>query len=216
MRACQPHSHTKLRRALSPLGRLLFGAKNVTGKRAIDPTKRVREARFQEPPSAAILFGVSHHRAHHRARLAVGACDTCSCAVNFYKRRLPHWLPENKAIFLTWRLYGSLPAGRVANSRLSDGEKFKETEKILDRSLYGPVWLKDPRIAQLVVEAIVRGADELRHYALRSYSVMPNHIHLLIGAEASDSRDHARAQRNSKYERVASSKWIAVLAGRVL
>jgi REP-associated tyrosine transposase len=131
----------------------------------------------------SILFGVSKQHISSRTFadcLAVGACDTCSCAVNFYKRRLPHWLPENKAIFLTWRLYGSLPAGRVANSRLSDGEKFKETEKILDRSLYGPIWLKDPRIAQLVVEAIVRGADELRHYALRSYSVMPNHIHLLV------------------------------------
>jgi REP element-mobilizing transposase RayT len=100
--------------------------------------------------------------------------------VSFYKRRLPHWLPEEKAIFLTWRLHGSLPAGRASNSQLTDGEKFKETEKILDRSLYGPVWLKRPPIAQLVVEAIIRGARELRHYDLHSYSVMPNHVHLLV------------------------------------
>ena len=98
----------------------------------------------------------------------------------FYKRCLPHWLPEEKTIFITWRLHGSLPAGRTSNSQLSDGQRFKETEKILDRPCSGPLWLKDPRIAQIVVEAIIRSANDLRHYALQSYSVMPNHVHLLV------------------------------------
>ena len=100
--------------------------------------------------------------------------------MTFYKRRLPHWLPEGKAVFFTWRLYGSLPAQRFSNSELSAGERFKETEKILDRAHSGPIWLKDPPIAQLVAAAILRGASELQHYNLHSYSVMPNHVHLLV------------------------------------
>jgi REP element-mobilizing transposase RayT len=99
---------------------------------------------------------------------------------------LPHWLPEEKAIFLTWRLYGSIPVGRYlrtnfsANSKTSDGEKFKLTERILDRQQFGPVWLKNALIAQLVVESILNAAEGLQHYRLHSYSVMPNHVHLLI------------------------------------
>jgi putative transposase len=111
---------------------------------------------------------------------AARSCGTCWLSMSFYKRCLPHWLPEEKAIFLTWRLHGSLPAGRASYFQLSDGEKFKAAERILDRPRTGPLWLKDPRIAQLVVQAILRGADELHHYGLYSYSVMPNHVHLLV------------------------------------
>ena len=42
------------------------------------------------------------------------------------------------------------------------------------------IWLKNPRIAQLVVDAILRGAGELHHYDVHSFSVMPNHVHLLL------------------------------------
>jgi Transposase IS200 like len=111
--------------------------------------------------------------------------------VSYYRRCLPHWLPEQKAIFLTWRLCGSIPVGRrttVGRSeslKISDGEKFKRTERILDRQQFGPVWLKNALIAQLVVESILKAAEELHHYRLHSYSVMPNHVHLLITPELS-------------------------------
>jgi len=29
--------------------------------------------------------------------------------MTYYERALPHWQPEGAAIFLTWRLHGSLP-----------------------------------------------------------------------------------------------------------
>src|SRR5437588_11773829 len=32
--------------------------------------------------------------------------------MTFYRRILPHWQPEGKPIFLTWRLFGSLPIRR--------------------------------------------------------------------------------------------------------
>ncbi len=44
--------------------------------------------------------------------LPASACGT-RLSVAFYRRNLPHWQPESKTIFLTWRLYGSLPAGVV-------------------------------------------------------------------------------------------------------
>ncbi len=71
------------------------------------------------------------------------------------------------------------------NLKISDGEKFKRTEWILDRQQFGPVWLKNALIAQLVVESILKAADELQHYLLHSYSVMPNHVHLLITPQLS-------------------------------
>jgi REP element-mobilizing transposase RayT len=100
--------------------------------------------------------------------------------VGYYRRCLPHWLPDEKAIFLTWRLYGSIPVERSSNSKMSDGEKFKHREQILDRQRFGPLWLKDPQIAQLVVESILKAANHLQQYILHSYSVMPNHVHLLM------------------------------------
>ena len=63
---------------------------------------------------------------------------------------------------------------------MSDGEKFKHREQILDRQRFGPLWLKDPQIAQLVVESILKAANHLQQYILHSYSVMPNHVHLLM------------------------------------
>jgi hypothetical protein len=56
--------------------------------------------------------------------------------MTFYRRNLPHWHPEGKPIFLTWRLYGSLPkdflgrlgikqgTGRSACATQSAGKRF--------------------------------------------------------------------------------------------
>ncbi len=30
--------------------------------------------------------------------------------MTYYSRNLPHWHPDGKTIFLTWRLFGSLPS----------------------------------------------------------------------------------------------------------
>ncbi|MGB9243989.1 MAG: hypothetical protein WCC03_11600, partial [Candidatus Acidiferrales bacterium] len=60
----------------------------------------------------------------------------------FYKRNLPHWHPESKCIFLTWRLYGSLPVGFVRGMRLGEklkpAEEFRLAEQLLDRPAQGP------------------------------------------------------------------------------
>src|SRR5258708_25840578 len=44
--------------------------------------------------------------------------------MTFYRRRLPHWCPEGAVVFLTWRLFGTLPCHTVdqAHSLLTDGQ----------------------------------------------------------------------------------------------
>jgi putative transposase len=104
--------------------------------------------------------------------------------VTYYRRNLPHWLPDNTAIFLTWRLYGSLPKSFFARFReskkFSSEEEFRQTDEHLDRADSGSLWLKDPRVAGCVVEKITRGDAELSHYALHAYVVMANHVHVLL------------------------------------
>jgi putative transposase len=97
-----------------------------------------------------------------------------------YHRRLPHFHPENAYLFLTWRLWGSLPSGTDSSVYASAGHAFLAQDRALDRRASGPLWLKDPRIADLVARAIVIGEGDRRFYELVAWVVMPNHVHLLI------------------------------------
>ena len=101
----------------------------------------------------------------------------------FYRRNLPHWHPEGKTLFITWRLYNSLPwkprTKESQEEQPSRYEEFKRADAILDRAEAGPTWLKDPRVADSVAHRILKG-DRLRHYDLHAYAVMPNHVHILL------------------------------------
>ena len=113
--------------------------------------------------------------------------------MTFYRRHLPHWHPNAASIFLTWRLYGSLPASvRTARNgcatEYSAAKRFKLLDSVLDKCSAGPLWLKDPRIAASIVETIRRGESALDYFALRAFVVMPNHVHLLITPKISIPR----------------------------
>ena len=101
-----------------------------------------------------------------------------------YRRNLPHSFPPGASVFLTWRLFGSLPSGSPslggARSTSTAGAEFKRADARLDRATSGPLWLKEPRFAAVVLDAIQRGASELRHYDLHAYVIMANHVHVLI------------------------------------
>ena len=106
----------------------------------------------------------------------------------FYARNLPHWHPEGQALFITWRLYGSLPkevlksidSDRTNKKKLSAGKVFRDADRLLDRAQNGPLWLKDPRIAKCVVDSLRRGDAELNQYRLHAFVVMANHVHALL------------------------------------
>jgi REP element-mobilizing transposase RayT len=101
--------------------------------------------------------------------------------VAFYERRLPHWQPVGKDIFLTWRLEGTLPSNRfVPPDGLDSGEAFAWIDRYLDKAQYGPSWLRRPELADIVVKALHHAQDNLNRFVLHAYLVMPNHVHMLI------------------------------------
>src|SRR5260370_6105922 len=112
------------------------------------------------------------------------------------RRCLPNWIPDEKFVFVTWRLAGTIPesarqkrieqaraerleavpVGRtVLPSAQSAGTLFAEQDRELDRATCGPLWLKDVRVAQMVVEALHYCAVQREFYNLHAFVVMPNH-----------------------------------------
>jgi REP element-mobilizing transposase RayT len=77
----------------------------------------------------------------------------------YWYRRLPHWVPEDTAVFVTWRLAGSSAPPAPAT---------------------GPQWLAHPRIAAIFVEALLHGESVRRSYDLFALVVMPNHVHVVV------------------------------------
>ena len=100
----------------------------------------------------------------------------------FYRRHLPHWQKADSALFITWRLFGSLPQQTIASSLKEKnlGKRFLLLDRELDKARYGPTWLKDPRLAKIVVDSLHYGSEHLKLYRLSAYVVMSNHVHILI------------------------------------
>jgi putative transposase len=112
--------------------------------------------------------------------------------MEYYARHLPHWNPGGRTIFLTWRLYGSLPADVIIKLKqqrsTSAGRDFLKADRALDKTRSGPFWLNEPNIAACVVAALYRGQRELQQYLLRAFAVMPNHVHVLLDPSVSLDR----------------------------
>ena len=103
--------------------------------------------------------------------------------MSFRQRRLPHWEPEDAAIFLTWRLHGSLPAPQPEWEILPAGKRFAAEDQASVHST-GPHYLANPKVADCVANTIVYGSDELHLYDLHAWVVMSNHVHILIDPKA--------------------------------
>ena len=103
--------------------------------------------------------------------------------MTLYRRRLPHDYETSRAIFLTWRLYDSLPPNRAfPTMALSSGQAFAAMDRLLDEACDGTFYLRQPAIAEMIVEAIQYNANVLGQYDLHAYAVMPNHVQLLATA----------------------------------
>lgn len=100
--------------------------------------------------------------------------------LTYYQRNLPHWQPPEQDIFLTWRLKGSLPRHiRDIPPTSEPGKRFITLDRELDRAENGPVWLREPLIAECLVAALKKVQDE-RLVDLQAYAIMANHVHVLI------------------------------------
>ena len=100
----------------------------------------------------------------------------------FYRRRLPHWIPDQAIVFVTWRLAGSLPppSPDVRRTENTDPTGFLQRDARLDRLASGPVWLQDPRIADVVSNALRYGETVRQLYTLMAWVIMPNHLHVIL------------------------------------
>lgn len=125
----------------------------------------------------------------------------------FYRRKLPHRHTPGGTLFVTFRLAGSFPKTLLEHYksekiRLSkeitrinkldkdvNGESteslrqfyrnwFQKFEDILHRETSGPVWLKNPEVADMVAESL-KHRDGL-HYDLKAFCIMSNHVHTVI------------------------------------
>ena len=119
--------------------------------------------------------------------------------MSFYRRNLPHWQPEGTSIFLTWRLFGSLPGakcGPVQTPPQTEGQRFRMLDRQLDLASSGPTWLKDPQVAECVVHTLFLAEKEWELYDLFAWVVMANHVHLLLQPHKT-LREVTRAVKNT-------------------
>jgi len=117
----------------------------------------------------------------------------------YYKRNLPHYQPLGYTFFVTYRLDGSLPVEvieRLKEEREKElkviagydnqkirREKYKnyqsryfgKFDKLLDNASYGPTWLKNEEVAQIVKDAM--HYYDKKAYDLICYTIMSNHVH---------------------------------------
>jgi REP element-mobilizing transposase RayT len=102
--------------------------------------------------------------------------------VSFYLRKLPHWSPEGAALFLTWRLEGSLPRhpAFLLTQDATEGQRFSALDRELDMARAGPTWLADSAVASCVEDALFAAQDQWKLCELLAWVVMSNHVHILL------------------------------------
>jgi REP element-mobilizing transposase RayT len=101
--------------------------------------------------------------------------------MEFYRRRLPHLDVPDRPVFLTWRLYGSLPANRAfPETGVTSGKAFAIMDRLLDEVRTGPFYLRQEAMAEMVLSAIRYNGAALGQYELHAWVIMPNHVHLLV------------------------------------
>jgi putative transposase len=121
-----------------------------------------------------------------------------------YRRNLPHRQPENGVFNISFRLEGSLPKEVVIRLKSEYEQKKKELSKtisdakllneavrkerilyygkfdeLLDNASFGPTYLGQADIGQLVFDSFVHWHKEGR-YKLINVTIMPNHVHTIL------------------------------------
>ncbi|HLO33684.1 MAG TPA: transposase [Anaerolineales bacterium] len=119
----------------------------------------------------------------------------------FYHRHLPHWQPRGAVFFVTFRLKNSLPdevieclreererektllaqipaSERGQQSYLEERRYFVKWDAYLDKAEFGPRWLSQPEIADIVKEAM--HYRDRKVFDLHTFCIMSNHVHAVF------------------------------------
>jgi REP element-mobilizing transposase RayT len=119
----------------------------------------------------------------------------------FYRRHLPHWQPSGATFFVTFRLNCSLPNEvlvalkeqrerdrrnllklpdnqRATQDDADERRSFGRWDAFLDKAEFGPQWLLQPEIAEIVKEAL--HYRDNREYNLFAFCIMSNHVHAVF------------------------------------
>ncbi len=63
---------------------------------------------------------------------------------------------------------------------MTSGKAFVAMDRILDNARTGPLFLREPEIADLVTKALRDGDRKFCRYELHAFVVMANHVHVLV------------------------------------
>ena len=126
----------------------------------------------------------------------------------FTRGNLPHWFVPGAFIFVTYRLFGTIPLTVIDEL---EGERARLVRAIppdvpqrdarhrINKILFAKYdayldagtdidWLRNPSVAKLVKDAI--HFMRRKGFTVHCFSIMPNHVHLLIrGLEPNSSPD---------------------------
>jgi REP element-mobilizing transposase RayT len=119
----------------------------------------------------------------------------------FYRRHLPHWQPRDAVLFVTFRLKHSLPnevnealqeerarenvlfqqfpeSERARQRNLEQRHYFEKWDAYLDKAEFGPRWLAQSEIAEIVKEALLYRDGKVLD--LHAFCIMSNHVHAVF------------------------------------
>lgn len=96
----------------------------------------------------------------------------------FFRRTLPHIQPKDSIFFITFRLFGSLPADVVSALKEEFESEKRSTSVIMKKYSESPKYLSIPEIAQIVADSIDFGNG--KRYNTVCFCIMPNHVHLVL------------------------------------
>jgi putative transposase len=101
---------------------------------------------------------------------------------------LPHFYLEEGWLFITWHLKGSLPKALYPPpGKPSACKAFVWMDRYLDTTRNGPMFLRHPEVARLIVEVLKLGSEQSR-YDLGAFVVMANHVHVLLRPQQKPGR----------------------------
>ncbi len=141
----------------------------------------------------------------------------------FYKRKLPHWQPNEETFFITYRLAGSLPTflirqlkaiytvQKIQPDKLDSEKKELLRQKYfdafnleLDKNLNEPHWLKNEKVASIVIQSLLFNNN--KHYTLWCACLMSNHVHILLSTLPQSPLLNIILQNHKKFTAVQSNK----------